>query len=405
MPRVKANITPKVIEWARESCGYSVDDAASKIGRPAEEVSAWESGDLQPTIPQARKASEVYKRPLAVFFLPAPPEDFHTLRDFRTLPLDFSREYSPHLNFLTRQTLNRQQWLRDYLRLEETPTLDFIGSANLSDNPLKLAEVIRAKLGISIDEVKKCSGTGDALRLWINKAEELGVFVFRGGSYSYEQIDVIEARGFALTDDYAPFVFLNAQDAKAGQIFTLIHELAHLWLNAPGISNLIAARRITTDSDRIEMFCNAVSAEVLVPQRYFRQRWRRTIADKTVEKGIESSARHFNVSREVIARRLLDWHKITSRKYTDLAQKYAEEWRANKKWVKEQQSQQDGGPNYYVIRSMNNGHSYCKIVIGAYQRGQLSGRDTSNFLGVKLNKLVGIANALHIPFATVGGGI
>lgn len=405
MPRVKAIITPKVIEWARKSCGYSLEDAASKIGRSAEEISAWETGDLQPTIPQARKASEVYKRPLAVFYLPEPPKDFHTLRDFRRLPSDYPREYSPHLNFLVRQTLDRQQWLRDYLRLDEMPSLDFIGSANLSDNPLRLAEIIRSRLGVSVDDVKRCRGTGDTLRLWINKAEELGVFVFRGGSYTYEQIELIEARGFALTDNYAPFIFLNAQDAKAGQIFTLIHELAHLWLNAPGISNLIAARKITTDSDRIEMFCNTVSAEVLVPQRYFRQRWQRATAGKTVEEGIASSARHFNVSREVIARRLLDWGRIKSRKYTELVQRYAKEWQANKKREKERQSKQDGGPNYYIIRSMNNGHSYCKVVIGAYQSGQLSGRDTSNLLGVKLNKLVDVANALHIPFAVVGGGI
>lgn len=405
MPRVEANITPQVIKWARESCGYSIEEAASKIGRSADEIAAWESGELRPTIPQARKASEVYKRPFAVFFLPDPPEDFHTLRDFRRLPSDYPREYSPHLNFLVRQTQDRQQWLRDFLRFEEMPPLDFIGSAKLSDSPLKLAEVIRSKLGVSIDEVKRCSGSGEALRLWISKAENLGIFVFRGGSYTYEQIDIVEARGFALADDYAPFIFLNAQDAKSGQIFTLIHELIHLWLNAPGISNLIVARRITTDSDRIEMFCNAVSAEILVPQRYFRQLWQRKNASMPIDKGIESSARHFRVSREVIARRLLDWGKITRRKYSELAKNYAEEWQANKKREKEQQKQQDRGPGYGVIKAMNNGYSYSKLIIGAYQSGQLSGRNTSNLLGVKLNNLMKIANALHIPFATAGGGI
>lgn len=405
MPRVKANVTPNVMEWARESCGYSLDDAASKIGRSVDEVSAWESGELQPTIPQARKASEVYKRPLAVFFLPKPPADFSTLRDFRRLPSGYSREYSPHLNFLIRQTQDRQQWLRDYLRFEETPQLNFIGSAKLSNGVLRVAETIRAMLGITVDDVRRCSGTGDALRLWINKAEESGVFVFRGGSFLYEQIDIIEARGFALTDEYAPFIFLNAQDAKAGQIFTLIHELAHLWLNAPGVSNLVAARRVSTEADRIETFCNAVSAEVLVPQRYFRQRWQRTTESKTVKEGIDSSARHFNVSREVIARRLLDWGKINSRKYSNLVQIYTDEWKANKKREKESQRQQNNRPTYPVIKSMNNGRSYCKVVISAYQNGHLSGRDTSHLLGVKLNKLVGLANALRIPFATTGGGI
>ncbi len=405
MPRAKANITPEVIKWARESCGYSVEEAASKIERSADEIAAWEEGDLKPTIPQARKASEVYKRPLAVFFLPEPPEDFQTLRDFRRLPSDYPRQYSPHLHFLIRQTQDRQQWLRDYLRLEEMSPVDFVGSAKLSDSPLKLAKVIRSELDVSIDEVKRCSGPGEALRLWMSKVEHLGVFVFRGGTYTYEQINVVEARGFALADDYAPFIFLNAQDTKSGQIFTLVHELVHLWLNAPGVSNLIAARRITTDSDRIEMFCNAVTGEILVPQTYFRQLWQKQHAGTPIDKGIESSARHFNVSREVIARRLLDWGKITSRKYSELAKKYVQEWKANKKQEKEQQKQKDSGPGYGVIKAMNNGYSYSKLVISAYQSGQLSGRDTSNLLGMKLNNLVKVANALHVPFATAGGGI
>jgi Zn-dependent peptidase ImmA (M78 family)/DNA-binding XRE family transcriptional regulator len=405
MAIVKAHITPEVIKWARESCGYSLEEAAKKIGRSAQEIAAWETGQLQPTISQARKASEIYKRPFAVFYLPEPPEGFSTLRDFRRLPSDYPRKYSPHLNFLIRQTIDRQCWLRDYLISEEIEPLDFTGSANLSDNIVKLAEKIRSKLGVAFDDIQRCSRTGEALRLWISKVEELGVCVSRGGSYPYEQIEVLEARGFALTDDYAPFIFLNAQDAKAGQIFTLIHELVHLWINAPGLSNLIYAGKVINDSDRVEIFCNAVSAEVLVPQKYFRQQWQRTIPGCSIENAIDANATHFKVSREVIARRLLDWGKITNKKYTELSQSYAEEWQTNKQREKQRHREQKGGPGYYIIKSMNNGYSFCKTVIAAYQGGKLSGRDTSHLLGVKLNKLFKVADAIHIPFATIGGGV
>ncbi len=135
----EVDITPKVAEWARISAGFSKEEAAVRIGRPEEEIAAWESGELKPSMAQIRKACEVYKRPLAAFFLPEPPQDFAMLRDFRRLPADMPKEYSPNLRFLVRQTRTRQEWLSDFLQSDNHPPLEFVGSARSSDNSVRLA--------------------------------------------------------------------------------------------------------------------------------------------------------------------------------------------------------------------------------------------------------------------------
>ena len=391
----EVNITPEVAKWARESAGFTEEEAARKIGRPPDEIAAWESGELRPSMSQIRKASEVYKRPLAVFFLPEPPLDFATLRDFRRLPADVPTEYSPNLRFLIRQTRARQEWLRDFLESEDHPPLDFIGSARPSDNPVTLAQRIRETIGVTPDEIQACRTREDALQLWVSRSEMSGVFVFRAGNLRWEKIDVVEARGFALSDEYAPFIFLNAQDAKAAQVFTLAHELAHLWLAESGVSNLRTAAKPTTETDIIEVFCNRVAAEILVPQSAFQERWQQKDPDKTLEERIQSQSRHFKVSEWVIARRLLDWGQISKTKYDKLTHDYEQEWQEVRQQQKE--SQAEGWPSPYRLKLINNGYAFSRVVLSAYQNGDVSGRDTSSLLGVKLDKIGNLVELIGIP--------
>jgi transcriptional regulator with XRE-family HTH domain len=345
MPSVKANITPEVIKWARESAGFSPDDAALKIGRPLDDITAWESGEKKPTIPQARTASKVYKRPLAVFFLPHPPKGFSTLRDFRKLPTDYPREFSTNFRFLIRQTQERQEWLREYLNEESFSPLGYVGSASPSDEPLVLAGKIRNALGVTYEEIKHCHSRSEALRIWIDASENLGICVFQSGNMQYEKIDIEEARGFALADEFAPFIFLNAQDAKVAQIFTLAHEITHLWINESGVSNL---------SDR--------------------------------------------------GKSLAGTSDIEQRRYLQLAEQFFQEWLEHKDRQKKKAASSEGGPHPYLMRVINNGRHFSRVVLGAYQSGRLSGRDTSNILGVKLNAIQKYANYVGMKISKRGGG-
>lgn len=387
MPRLKANITPKVIKWARKSCHYSLDEAAHKIGRSSIELEAWEAGESKPSMAQARKASEVYKRPLAVFFLPHPPKDFSTLRDFRKLPADIPREYNPNLVFLIRLTQERQSWLSDYLRDEGFSPVKFIGSASVKANSTTLASQIRNALGINQDEIRRCRRRGDVLRLWVEATENMGVFVFQSGNMQYEKIAIEEARGFALTEQYAPFVFLNYQDAKVAQIFTLAHELAHLWINEPGVSNLALRGRTLKGADEIEVFCNSVAAEVILPQPEFSEYWGDLNHSDILEDRIDNSSMYFKVSKQVIAIRLLKQGIIPQNKYIELAEQFYREWLEYKKKEKQRIAESKSIPHPYRTRLINNGRAFSRVVLSAFQGGRLSGRDMSHLLGIKINKI------------------
>lgn len=398
MPRLRVPITPTVIKWCRIKAGYSIEAASRKIGRPPEEIEGWENGSLQPTLSQARKASEKYKRPLAVFFLPEPPQDFSTLRDFRTLPGDYSRDYSPELVFLIREAQIRQEWAREFLRDEGSGELPFVGSASLRSNPIEVARNIREALSISIEEQQACRTREEALMLWIRKAEDAGIFVFQ-----QRKVEPVEARGFVLSDGCAPFIFLNASDAKAGRMFTLVHELAHLWINEPGISNLEGRgkERGSTET-KIEMFCNKVAAGALVDSASFEVSWRMLPQRLDLEEKIENLSQKFKVSEEVIARKLLQLQRITKTQYTNLRTTYQARWREIEDEEKKARKEQKRGPSYYRLKAFNTGYAFTKTVLSAHRNGLVLGREASSLLGVKLNNMGKLAECIGLPFGSTG---
>ena len=398
MQRVEAAINPELMRWAREKSGYRnrIEDAAQKIGRTVEELKAWESGKSKPTLAQVRKASEVYKRPLAVFFLPEPPKDFDTLRDFRRLPKDIPKEYSPNLAYIIRRIQNRQRWLSEFLQSEGYPPLEFLYSPTTDNNPVSLADKIRNFVGITPKAVFQCRSREEALRLWIDETEHSGIYVCQAGNLKHERIDVEEARGATLADKYAPFIFLNARDAKAAQLFTLAHELVHLWINEPGLSNLVAPRRPNTDTEKIEIFCNIVAAEILVPQVLFKSLMQ-TVREYSIEEQIRNLSIKFKVSQEVIARRLLDFGNITQKTYMQLARKFRQELIEQKEKEEQEIKTKKVIINYNLLKIINNGRTFTKTVINAYKNGEISGIVTANLLEMKLNKLPTVADMLHLP--------
>ncbi|MBU4565671.1 MAG: XRE family transcriptional regulator [Desulfarculus sp.] len=377
MASTKALITPEVIKWARKKARLDVATAAKKIGRPEEEIIKWETGDLFPTIAQARKASKVYKRSLAVFYLPSPPSDFDTLRDFRTLPSGYSPEYSPELALLLRQLTAKQTWLHDYLLEDNARELEFAGSVSVDCRPLDIAAIIRENLNVSPAEQIKCRDHREALNLWINRAERIGINICRRGG-----ISLVEARGFLLSDGLAPFIYINNTDALPGQLFTLIHELAHLWLNMPGLSNLIEAdSALNTPDSRIEKFCNQIASEVLLERNIFDDAWRLSSIKSELQKRISFVSRKLKVSDEAVARRLLDLSIIDKYTYEKLRVFYQDRWDFYKLHKSKTKS---GRPSYSLLVAIDNGRLFSRTVISAYRNNQISGRDASFLLNTKV---------------------
>ena len=394
MAKVEALITPSVLAWAREQSGLSIEVAAKKIGRPMTELLAWESGKSKPSIPQARNISKVYKRPLAVFYLPNPPEEFDTLRDFRSLPIDWSPDFSPELSLLIRTAKYRMNWMHDYLRAEGFSPLNFVGSASLQTPSIDVCQNIFEVLQLTPHDQIECRNRDEVLRLWIEKAERVGIYIFRKG-----QINLKEVRGFVLCDEYAPFIYINSGDAKAAQIFTLTHELAHLWLNESGISNLepIEAGH-NNEAAHIEVYCNTVASELILNRTLFDLKLQELDKSVPVSDQIEELSIYFKVSEEVIARRMMDDGYLTTETYLNLRRKYQERWQAWKKKERLQMKAKGRGPSYYRTKAFNNGYLFTQNVISAFESGAISGREASGLLDVKVNNIRKLADAAGMTF-------
>ncbi len=392
---IPALVTPSVLKWAREQAGLDIPTAAQRIGRPEADLQAWENEATitRPSLAQARKAAEVYRRALAVFYLPEPPKGCQVIRDFRHLPNASLRTFSPELMQLIHLLEYRQGWLREWRIEEGGEKIDFIGSVSIDMAPAKVAGVIRERLGVDIKKHFKCRTREDTLLLWIRYAEALGINICR-------QSDIVseEARGFVLTDEYAPFIFLNGSDAKVAQLFTLIHELVHLWLNLPGVSNLEGIGRSgKSENDRIEIFCNKVASLVLLEEKIFSEEWAKTDKHDSLEKRIENVAITVKVSDEVVARRLLDKSMITVEKYSDLRKYFQERWMQFKKDAKIRRQDSTGFPSPHLMTVLGNGKIFTTAVLDSYSGGFLPSTIAASLLNAKVNNFQKLA--AHAGFA------
>ncbi len=392
---IPALVTPSVMKWAREQAGLDILTAAQRIGRPEVDIRAWEdeAATTRPSLAQARKAAEVYRRSLAVFYLPDPPKGYQVIRDFRHLSDVTLRVFSPELTQLIHSLEYRQEWLREWRIEEGEERIDFIGSLAINMAPEKVASEIKKRLGIDIEEHFRCRTREDTLLLWIRHAEALGINICRQSDIATE-----EARGFVLTDEYAPFIYLNSSDAKVALLFTLIHELVHLWLNLPGISNLEGIGRSgKTESDRIEIFCNKVASLVLLDEKLFAGMWVKTAETDPLEKRIADVANTAKVSDEVVARRLLDKDMITVGKYSELRRQFQERWLQFKKDVKIKRQDSISYPSPHLMTVLGNGKPFTTAVLDSYSGGFLPSTTAAALLNAKVHNFEKLAAYAGMP--------
>ena len=242
MPKVN----PKILRWARETAGFTVEESIQKLrlgparGLSAvERLNALESGPEAPTRPMLLKMAKQYRRPLLTFYMSAPPRRGDRGQDFRTLPEGHSSTDDALLEALIRDVRARQSLIREALEDEEEAVrLPFVGSVKMSHGTPAVVLSIRNTINIGFLEFHKRSSPQDAFELLRTRAEKVGVFVLlKGDLGSYHSaIDPETFRGFALADEIAPFAVINDQDSKAAWSFTLLHELAHIWLGETGVS-------------------------------------------------------------------------------------------------------------------------------------------------------------------------
>ncbi len=373
----RAYINPGVLKWARESAHISVEEVARRLKVKPETIRIWESGKAYPTIRQMETCTTLFRRPLAVFFLPEPPKDFHTLRDFRKK--DNQAPYSRALTFIIRDILQRQEWMRDFLQEQNEPELDFIGKYTTDDDPKMIAWDIRETLG-----VRDIPAGNNPLNFWIEKIENKGIFVsLTGNVHSHLPVDLDEVKGFSACDKHAPFIFVNSKDSKNSQLFTLVHELAHLWLDVSGVSafDIVDFRMEHDKFDPLEIHCNAITAEVLMPEDMIKSFFQNQDININI---INKIAEQLHVSSYAMIVRLLNLKMMTEKAFYKNKALFSLQYR---EYLIQQakKEKREGGPDYYLLQVRKNSRLFSRMIYFLYKGGEISGVEAGNLLDIRLN--------------------
>lgn len=377
----RAFITSKVFKWARESAKMSEEIAASKIAISIEKLQEWEKGESYPTIRQAQTLAKAYKRPFALFFLPDIPSDFQPLQDFRKKG---SKELSTSSIFIIREIQQKQAWISDTNQENGENKVSLVGRYSINDSPELVAKDMLETLNIN----PLSYTTINPIIEWIDKVESQGVFISRTSFiHSRLKLDSNELQGFAIADEYAPFVFINSDDWNAPQLFTLVHELAHIWIAETGISNDVEPSiKNVGDYNPIELFCNEVAANALMPSDYVLN-LESNVFDNSNE--VFKTAKNIGVSSFALLVRALNLKVITLIKYNRLkaqADKDYKDFLIREEEKKKKAKEKKGGPNYFLLQLNRNSRLFTQTVLDAFRGGIIEPTQASSLLNVKVNK-------------------
>lgn len=376
-----ALVEPSLLQWARKSAGFSLSEAAVKIGVDLAVIERWEAGSSKPTFAQLRKAATVYKRPLAVFYLSEPPTDFQPLRDYRTHSGDRPIALSPELHLRIRETQNIRENALELAELADEPIEPVPRvSAETARDPERFGETLRGLLNVNLATQRTWTGEYDALKGWVEAVERIGVLVSQAGG-----VEVEEFRALSLPFETLPVIVVNPKDSPRARVFSLLHELAHVLLRQGGLCDL-EGRGLYAD---LEIFCNAVAAAALMPKEAF-------LAEPVVRDAprafapwdpsvVQSIGRKYSVSEEAALRRLLTLGKTTRAHY--------EERRAELRRIVPRET--EGGPPVHIRRLSELGPRFVGLALEAYDSGAINISDLSSYLGLKVRHIEPLRSALR----------
>lgn len=380
-------VIPEILRWARETAGLSPEDAVKKLGikdargvAAIDRLAALENGEVPPTRAMLSKMARKYRRPLLTFYLAQPPGRGDWGKDFRTPTTDRSHADEAVLNALVRNVQGRQGLLREAM-LDEDDDLapvSFVGSATTDIPVTQVVASIRDSLGLPLGDLRAAKHPDDAFRRLRSHAENAGVFVLVLGNLGSHHTDLgVEVfRGFALADDFAPFVVVNPKDSAAARCFTLLHELAHLWVGEPGISG-------GDPMDPVEVFCNRVASVFLLPDEELAafQRPARNSVDAWAA-AIAAFAAPLNVSSSMVAYRLHRQAVIERETWQGVSRLFRSRWLDSQRRQRQKRRGSDGGPTYGVLVRHSLGRGLVELAGRLVASGCLTATKAGRVMGV-----------------------
>ena len=363
---LRVDIKPELLTWARERAGLETDDLTHRFPK----LAAWEEGTARPTLKQVEDFAKATHTPVGFLFLGDPPAEKIPIPDFRTIRNKAIARPSPDLLDMIYVCQQRQEWYRDFARSERISSLSFVGSVGLDSSVESTASIMRHALGFDIEERRRIPTWTDALRLFIAQADEVGIMVMCSGvvlNNNYRPLDPDEFRGFALSDSLAPLVFINGADTRAAQMFTLAHELAHIWLGQSAVSDTQAS---LVPEHQVERWCNNVAAELLVPLEILKQEFDGGLS---LRSELDRLARLFKVSTLVILRRIHDAGGLTKEEF----------WREYEKELKRLLAiSKSSGGNFYLTQAARVSKRFARALVISTLEGQTLHRDAFRMLGL-----------------------
>jgi Zn-dependent peptidase ImmA (M78 family) len=384
--KITATVKPEILAWARRLAGFSLEAAAERLEIDLSLLIAWESASEEalPSIPQLRKLAALYKVPLAAMYLPEPPRGFNVIRDLRRLPGVGLRAFSPELTYELRRARERRALALEMAEDLGAELRHFEVGATLDEHPEKIGARIREALQVtSQDQLGWRDQDGRAsFRAWRSRIEAAGVLVFQTTSIASE-----EASGFAVFEDRLPIIAVNRKDALTRRTFSLLHEFAHLLLHVSGVSDLERDAKRPPEDQRLEVFCNEVAANALVPSAVLLGmpvvRDRQVSATNWSDAEIAELAKSFGVSRETLVRRLLTLRKTTEAFYRTKREQYLAEHNALK--IKERERANDKPiPRNMPQEAISNiGKPLVRMVLDSYFNDRITLSDVAGYLDIK----------------------
>lgn len=371
-------INPLLLKWARQRAGLSHEQVAKKVGlaKKPEVVYAWETGSAPPTFRQAQALARALRIPFGYLFLSHPPVTTLPVADFRTLPEVERGKFSLDLEDVLNDALRKRDWLRERRSTEGASPLAFIGRFTPGDPPKRIADDIRQVLGLPLPSARDVKTWDEHLSLLVRHAEDAGIIVLQSGyvlNDTHRTLPVKEFRGFALADEFAPLIFINARDSVAGRIFTLSHEFGHLWTGSSGVSNPNLEPALRAETKEIERACNQVAAEFLVPGDLLRASWE---MQPDVLETAQSMAKQFRVSVFVILIRAYDLNLLS---WEDLQSAYTQA-RQNVETVSKSEK---GGGDFYRMLHRRNGRILMAEITSAVRQGSLLYQEAAHLLNIR----------------------
>jgi|WetSurMetagenome_2_1015567.scaffolds.fasta_scaffold25914_5 Zn-dependent peptidase ImmA (M78 family) len=376
-------IEPSILVWARESLGLTLAEVALKLDKDRDTIQQWEFGNAIPTLAQLEKlAYNIYKRPLAVFFLPGPPKETTPKQDFRTLPDNEIINLSPELRLFIRKAKYHQLVLKQ-INDNKNPTPKAIHKeikfeiSNISD---KTPQKLRDHLGITKRLQQEFSNSDEAFKYYRNLIEQNGIFVF--------QYPIKDVRGFSLMDEEFPIIVINSGDTPNGKNFSLFHELCHILFNIGGVFRDFYSEELKKHPNRIEVFCNQFASDILLPND--------ELLDENfvlengnnfewTEETLGIIANTYKVSKEVVLRKLFDLGKTNRDFYIATKNKWLEKYNKD---IEKRKKSQEGGPTYHTTNFSHLGKNFVSQVLNTYHEGKLTSSQVADFLSIKINRII-----------------